>query len=166
MSKKIKKEPLKKAEKVYRGLGIALFGYTVALAAVWAVIFPKMTENESKPLAIAMSAMFFVYFIFCGVQLFLAFNYYRRTEHFAGVGHGTVLTVTTIVNIVNLRFFLVMLFEGLGKTETAQKIIGSTSESDYLQGLSGTWIALLGGMIAVMILGILCVVKLVKRIGD
>ena len=155
MGKKIKKDPLTKAEKLYRGLGIGLFVYTVACAGAGAAIFPKMTEDESRPLAVAMAVIFFVYFVYCAVQAVLAFNYYRKTEHFAGVGHGTVLTAATIINIVNLRFFLVMLFEGLDKTETAQKIIGNVSETEYLQGLSGTWIALLVGMVAVMVLGIL-----------
>ena len=166
MGKKIKKEPLTKAEKVYRGLGIGLFGYTVACAGAGAVLFPKMTSNESKPIAVGMAAVFFGYFVFCALQMFLAFNYYKKSEQFAGVGHGVVLAATTVVNIANLKFFLVMLFEGLNKTETAKKIIGDTSETDYLQNLSGTWTALLFGMVAVMILGILCTVRLVKRIGD
>ena len=166
MGKKIKKEPLTGAEKAYRGLGIGLFAYTVGCAGAGAVIFPKMTETENRTLATVMSAIFFVYFVFVVVQMILAFNYYRKTEHFAGVGHGVVLAATTVINIVNLQFFLVMFFEGLGKTETAKKIIGGSSETEYLQTLSGTWTALLFGMIAVMILGILCTVKLVKRIGD
>ncbi|MCR5816221.1 MAG: hypothetical protein K6F91_05025 [Ruminococcus sp.] len=167
MGKKIKKEPLTKAEKVYRGLGIGLFAYTVGCAGAGAALFPKMTENESKTLAIAMSVVFFGYFVYCAVQMFLAFFYYKKTEEFAGIGHGVMLSITTIINIVNLKFFLVMLFEGLGKTDTAKRIIGSSvSETEYLQTLSGTWTALLFGMVAVMILGILCTVKLVKRIGD
>jgi len=130
------------------------------------VLFPKMTKNESKTMAVIMSVIFFVYFAYTAVQTFLAFNYYRRSDQFAGVGHGVVLVITDIVNIVNLRFFLVMLFEGLDKSETAKKIIGDVSETDYLQGLSGPWLALLAGMVAVMILGILSVAKLVKRMGD
>ena len=167
MGKKIKKQPLTGAEKVYRGLGIGLFAYTVACAGVGAVIFPKMTKNESKSMAIAMSAVFGGYFLYCVIQMILAFRYYKKSEEFAGVGHGVVLAATTVINIVNLKFFLVMLFEGLGKTETAKKIIGeSISETEYLQTLSGTWTALLFGMVAVMVLCILCTVKLVKRMGD
>jgi len=166
MGKKIKRDPLTKAEKLYRGLAIGLFCYTVACAGVGGVLFPKMTKNESKTMAVIMSVIFFVYFAYTAVQTFLAFNYYRRSDQFAGVGHGVVLVITDIVNIVNLRFFLVMLFEGLDKSETAKKIIGDVSETDYLQGLSGPWLALLAGMVAVMILGILSVAKLVKRMGD
>ena len=166
MGKKIKKEPLSRAEKVYRGSGIGLFAYIVAFAGAGAVFFPKMTENESKKLAVVMSILFFVYFAYAAVQMFLAFNYYRKTEQFAGVGHGVVLTAMTIINIVNLRFFIVMLLEGLGKSDSAKKLIGGISETDYLQTLSGSWTALVVGMVAGMLLGILCVVKLVKRIGE
>lgn len=166
MGKKIKKEPLSRAEKVYRGSGIGLFAYIVAFAGAGAVFFPKMTENESKKLAVVMSILFFVYFAYAAVQMFLAFNYYRKTEQFAGVGHGVVLAAMTIINIVNLRFFIVMLLEGLDKSDSAKKLIGGISETDYLQTLSGSWTALVVGMVAGMLLGILCVVKLVKRIGE
>ena len=116
MGKKIKRDPLTKAEKLYRGLAIGLFCYTVACAGVGGVIFPKMTKDESKTMAVIMSVIFFVYFAYTAVQTFLAFNYYRRSDQFAGVGHGVVLVITDITIRVVLRFCLLVLVEGLDKS--------------------------------------------------
>ncbi len=162
MGKMIKKEKISSQEKLYRILGIVMFIYTLGIAGAGAAIFPKMTKNEDTKLAVLMSVLFFVYFVFAALQAVMAFRFYKATDKAAGVGHGIVLTGVTIVNIVNLKFFLVLMFVGLGKDDTAKKLIGDMTTSEYIQNLSGTWTALLVGMVAVMLLGILCVVRLVS----
>lgn len=165
MSKKIKLEKLTKEEKTYRVLSIVNFGFTVICAGAGAFLLPKMIDNESRTIAMAMSLLFFVYMIMCIAGCVLAFRYYKATDQTAGVGHGAVLTVTTIINVVNLRFFTVMFLEGLNKSDAAQKLIGSVTETEYLQSLSGTWTALVIGMAFMMLLGVLSVIKLASRLG-
>ncbi|MBR1751949.1 MAG: hypothetical protein IJ740_13950 [Ruminococcus sp.] len=166
MGKQIKKEKMSSAEKLYRVLGTVLFIYTVAIAGIGAVFFKKMTDSEDTKLAVMMSVLFFVYFVFAAMQAVLAFRFYKKSDLIAGVGHGIVMSAVSIINIVNLRFFLVLFFVGLGKDDTAKKLIGDVSTAEYTSSLSGTWTALLVGMVIAMVMGVLCVVRLVSKMGD
>lgn len=165
MSKKIKLEKLTAQEKAYRAVSIVSFAFSVVCAGAGAFLLPKMIDNESRKIALLMAVMFYVYMALCALGAVLAFRYYKVTDAAAGVGHGAVLTITTIINIVNLRFFTVMLLEGIGRTDAAKKLIGDVSQTDYFASLSGNWTALVIGMAFVMLLGVLSVIKLASRIG-
>lgn len=151
----IKKPEFKPLDKKYRKWTVATGVFSFALTVIL-FVFLKKTNNElGKTVCVTIFSAYALFFLSGMVTLKKAIDTYRYENNMPALFQSLLYAAIVVFCLLNLRSAAVLLLEGLGREETAKKMIGSQDYKEYILAQYSSWMCMLSGMTLAMILGVL-----------
>ncbi|MGN0624597.1 MAG: hypothetical protein ACI4JA_11710 [Oscillospiraceae bacterium] len=163
MPKQIKKEVIPASEKVNRVFAVISMAAALILAGLLIFLLPQLLNDESPVKACIISGGYFVFMLSCILHCITGFVSYGKTQDFTGLFHGLISLVCTFLCLLNLRFVLVLLFSGLNMDSAANKLVGDHTMTEFVNAQTSDWTGLIFAMAAMLIIGIVGIVRLSKK---
>ena len=162
MAKKILRAPFYKIEKVYRFF-ISILFYLTAFVLLSAIIAVPIFASETSYILMLCYSIY--YYIFCAgifACCILGFASSIKTKNENLFVQGGLHLISTILTILNWKFFTVIFLFGIKKDAIAEKIIGSDADV-FIAKAQENWISLIVAIILTGIIAILSTMKIAKE---
>ena len=163
MPKQIKKDIIHPKEKMNRIFAILSMCTAIIMCAFLIFVMPRMIKTESIGLTFLFTIAFALFFVSCFIHCFSSIGSFKATSRFSLIFQGFVSLVSTIFCIFNTRFILVMLFSALKKTDIVKVLLGTKSMVRFLESQYTNWICFIFALIAMIIVGVLGIIRLARK---
>lgn len=151
----IKKPEFKKFDKKYRKWTVATAMFAFTLTVVLFIVLKNISNDTSPAKCILLFSVYSVFSLCSMITLKKGIDSYRMENNMTALFQSMIYGAVIVFCLMNLPFALVLLCEGIGKSETAQKIMGSKSYSEFILGQRTNWMCMLAGMTLAMFMGVL-----------
>ncbi|WP_295213186.1 hypothetical protein [Ruminococcus sp.] len=163
MPKQIKAEKMKKSERSYRKWACAgLFGSVAFMGALGGLINYIIKTEKVLPTAIVFG-LFIVYAFLCVMCAVKGIMGYVNDDIGVCLGQGIINVFCSVACIMNFRMALIMLLAACKADNAVSNLIGSQTQTEFVQSQYASWIFLAFATLVSIILGILAMVKLSKN---
>lgn len=164
MPKQIKKEEMKSSDRAYRRWAVAglisAAAFMGALAGLIGII--TRTEGDKAPTTV-LFALYAVYTAVSVISAVKGIMSYVREDVTACLFQGLLNTFSVIACAMNMRMAFIILLSAYHAEDTADKLIGSQTQTEFVQSQYASWICLSIAVLISIIIGILGIVKLAKN---
>lgn len=166
MPKQIKKRQITKGEKTACALTIIAMAISLVFAAAFIIFIPDIesdsrTIQETKAIVLAASYVLLIGMtIAAGTVSLIA---HKKSRQAGDLMRGFFSLTAAFLTLLAIRFMLALLFSGLGKEETVDKIVGDNSYSKFIENQAPAFACLVIGLSVILFTGISAIVKLAKR---
>lgn len=151
----IKKPEFKRFDKMYRKWAVVTALFSLALTVMLFVILRNISDDTSPAASVALFTVYALFTVSGMVTLKKAIDAYRFENNVAALLQSVLYCAVTVFCMMNLPFALVLLFEGIGKTDLSVKILGTRNYKEFIADQYYNWMCMLVGMALAMVLGVL-----------
>jgi hypothetical protein len=163
MPKQIKKEKITKSERNNRIWAILAMVSAFLFGAALILFMKDFINNESLWRGLVIVGTYSLYTLLAIVHCLHGFNVFRKEEHYGVLFQSILTAAAAFAALLSGKFAVVMTLSALGKDTAAQNLIGSdTTMDDFVLAQSTAWILLICGIAAVILVGIISIVRLAK----
>ena len=166
MPVRIKRPEVKKSDIAFRKWALAAFLSAAVFGTVFAALINTILDaGKAVPTTILFCA-YVIYLVMTALAAWKGISAYAREDVGAALFQGLLLCFSAICALVNMRLAIVMLLEAYGKSESAEKLMGEQSTSEFIASQRTPWIMLAIGMALGIAVGVLAIVKLASSKKD
>lgn len=164
MPKQIKKEEMKKSDRAYRKWAVAGLISSVAFMGALAGLIGLITKtNGDKAPTTVLFSLYAVYTAVSVISAVKGIMSYVREDVTVCLFQGLLNAFSAIACIMNLRMAFIILLSAYHAEDMANKLIGSQTQTEFVQTQYANWICLSVAVLISIIIGILGIVKLTKN---